>query len=85
MSSISNRLGKLEREQLEASIRKARPLDELSDRELLETILHLEGVEISAEEMDAQMPHFEATGEMPGIPGVTIEHLAARGWQNGAD
>lgn len=79
MSSISNRLGKLEREQLEASIHKARPINELSDRELLETILHLEGVELSAEELDAQFTHFEATGEMPGMPGVTIEDLAARG------
>ena len=42
-------------------------------------------MEISADEMDAQMPHFEATGELPGMPGVTIEDLAARGWQDGAD
>lgn len=79
MSSISNRLGKLEREQHEASIRNARPLDEMTDRELLETILHLEGVDLSAEELDAQLTHFEATGEVPGMPGVTIEELAAHG------
>lgn len=78
MSSISNRLGKLEREQLEASIRKARPLDDLTDRELLEAILHLEGVEISDEDLEAQLPQFKEDGEIPGMRGVTIEDLAAR-------
>lgn len=79
MSSISNRLGKLEREQLEASIRGARPVADLPDRELIEAILHSEGIEISNEELDAQLERFKATGEMPGMPGVTLEDLVARG------
>lgn len=77
MSSISNRLSKLEREQLEASIRNARPLCDLTDQELLEIILAEEGVEISREELEAQMPRFFEAGEVPGMRGLTIEDLVA--------
>ncbi len=84
MSSISNRLSKLEREQLEASIRKARPLGDLTDQELLEIILAEEGVEISRKDIEAQMPRFLETGEVPGMRGLTIEDLVAGKNEKGA-
>ena len=78
MSSILNRLGKLEREQLEASIRKARSVEDMTDRELIRVALNESDVAISDEEIDAQLPQSEKSGEMQGIVGVTLDELIAR-------
>lgn len=79
MSSISNRVDKLEREQLDAAIARALSPQDMTDRQLLEAILEQEGVQLSADELDAQIPQFRETGALPGLPGVTLEDLAARG------
>lgn len=75
--SIFNRVGKLERDRREGSVARALTAHDMTDRQLLWAIIEAEGITLSPEEMDAQFLRYQLTGEIPGMPGVTIEDVAA--------
>ncbi|MXO75337.1 hypothetical protein GRI40_08940 [Altererythrobacter aerius] len=66
MSSISNRLGKLEREQ--AASGGSRRVADMTDRELIADILEGEGIPPTEKAIDEHLRRFNETGVLPGRP-----------------
>lgn len=66
MTSISNRLGKLERDHADASVARALAPSDLTDRDLIEALLEAEGIEPTAETVEMHLRHFNETGVLPG-------------------
>lgn len=65
MGNLGSRLLKLEREQLEAAIGRAKAPHDFTDAELFEIMLRDLGMECTAASIAAHMDHFNRTGELP--------------------